>query len=254
MKAAWSSLVIAALLTTALSGCATASLGSRQRVYISSEPSGAECGLTREGEDLGKVTTPGSREITRSRKPINVVCTKAGYEEARSVMNSMTQGSPIIAPGGSGVAGGIVSGVFALGSVVDMSSGADTHYTPLRLTLTPLSAADREAAASASPAPAQPAPSAVSWKAVTVLVPERSTANCSSSGVEYAFGFRGDTLIVDEDHTRAFSVALPADGTLKQEYVSRSGNRLEMAGNARTKDLEIVNAGGTCRWKLKPRS
>jgi hypothetical protein len=44
----------------------------------------------------------------------------------------------------------------------------------------------------------------------------------------------------------------PADGAISQKYRSPSGANLEMLGNARSGDLEVVNAVRGCRWKLTP--
>jgi hypothetical protein len=69
-------------LTVAGTGCATVGKGTSQSIQIGSSPEGAECVFTREGETLGKLTTPGPITVKRDKRPINVVCVKDGHEEA----------------------------------------------------------------------------------------------------------------------------------------------------------------------------
>ncbi len=45
---------------------------------------------------------------------------------------------------------------------------------------------------------------------------------------------------------------VPADGRIEQAFRSPSGAQLTIVGNARARDLEIVNAASACRWKLTP--
>jgi hypothetical protein len=135
---AWIAVICLAL---ASSGCATAISGTSQTIQVGSTPEGAECVFTREGETLGKLTTPGPITVKRDKRIINVVCTKDGHEEARAALNSLTN---TIRP----VVGfGIISAVAGVATLVDMASGADTHYqTALMVKLEPLSAADQAAA------------------------------------------------------------------------------------------------------------
>jgi len=132
-------------LALVVTGCATASKGRSQTIHVGSKPEGAICAFTREGESLGTVNTPAAITVTRSKAPINVLCTKPGYDDARTVMNSLT----LTGPSGPG----IIGGVMAIGTVIDMASGADTNYqTALMVSLEPLSAAD-QAARPGKPAP-----------------------------------------------------------------------------------------------------
>jgi hypothetical protein len=136
-------------------GCATASRGTTQAIKIGSQPDGAACELSRDGKSLGSVTTPGSITVSRERQPITVVCTKAGHDDARAVLNSLTT-EPLVVAGA-----GIIGGIIAAGALVDMASGANHHYqSAVMVKLEPLSPAD-EAAAAAPPsnsAPTAPSP------------------------------------------------------------------------------------------------
>jgi hypothetical protein len=68
--------------TIASSGCATVGRGTSQSIHVGSNPEGAECVFSREGQTLGKLITPGPITVRRSKAPINVVCTKNGHEDA----------------------------------------------------------------------------------------------------------------------------------------------------------------------------
>ncbi|HEY2876554.1 MAG TPA: hypothetical protein VGJ56_31860, partial [Reyranella sp.] len=81
-------LLLALGLAPTLAGCATITTGTTQPINFDSEPQQAECTLTREGETLGKITTPAPLTIKRHASTIHVVCRKAGYEDGRIVMNS----------------------------------------------------------------------------------------------------------------------------------------------------------------------
>jgi len=252
-----------------LPGCATVTSGTTQALNIDSEPQAADCTLLREGVTLGTVTTPAPLTIKRHASTIQVVCRKAGYEDTRIVMNSRFES----ASAGNFVLGGII------GVMVDSSTGADRRYeSNVLVRLTPLSAADQAVAAAkpkvvvpvvAAPAPpAPPDPSAPRmftgpWTATAVVIAERSASGCTRNAGTYSFNLANDTLTVDNAAGRAFSVAVPADGAIKQSFKSPvvTATRMsspqvptanvDMIGNARTRDLEIVDSLGGCRWRLK---
>jgi hypothetical protein len=71
-------------------------------------------------------------------------------------------------------------------------------------------------------------------------------------GGMYSLALTGDTLVVDNVNGHMLTTPIPPDGSVDQRFSSPSGARLEIVGNARTRDLEIVNARFGCRWKLVP--
>jgi hypothetical protein len=242
--------------TVLLGGCATVTTGTTQSITIDSDPQAAECTLTREGTALGMVTTPSPLTIKRHAATVHVVCRKPGYEDGRTVMNSRFE----TASAGNFLVGGII------GVMVDASSGANSRYdTHVMVRLTPMSPVDQAAAARGpSPAPqpgaAQPvatAPPAAptfagAWKSTGVLVLERSASICARVGVPYTFDLGGDTLKVDSPTGPAFTTAVPADGAIRQTFKAPNGQTFEMIGNARTRDLEVLNNFTGCRWKYAP--
>jgi hypothetical protein len=250
-----------------LAGCATVTTGTTQPINIDSEPQQAECTLTREGLALGTVTTPAPLTIKRHASTVHVVCKKPGYEDGRLVMNSRFE----TASAGNFLLGGII------GVMVDASSGANSRYeSNVLVRLMPMSPADQAAAvaaAKANPPPAPrpfdgPAPQTVAattpstttpaptftgpWKATNILNSERSGGNCTRSGTTYSLDLTNDTLTVDNENGRMFTATVPPDGMIRQTFRSPTGQNLEMVGNARARDLEVVNNAAGCRWKLTP--
>jgi hypothetical protein len=266
-------LMVAMAIAVAVSGCQTAVRGTSQSIPVGSTPEGAECIFMRDGQPVAMVVTPGSITVKRDRKPINVVCTKAGHEEARAVLNSQTDSY------GPSIPTSVVGAVLTIGNLADAASGANNRYqTTLMMKLEPMSAADLAAAATrpqppppsappvaaaavatppagAPPSPPPPSPplQTGSWKARNVLIPERSLTSCSRDGGDYSLDVSGDTFTVDNRNGRMLVVTLPADGRIDEAFHSPSGARLAIVGNARTRELEIVNVIG-CRWKLAPQS
>jgi hypothetical protein len=90
------------------------------------------------------------------------------------------------------------------------------------------------------------------WKARNVLEVDRSAGGCAKEGTAYSLDLTGDTLTVDDVNGRMLTTSVPSDGKIDQSFRSPSGARLEIVGNARSRDLEIVNSRYGCRWKLVP--
>lgn len=73
-------------LALSLAGCATLVHGTSQTVTITSEPTGADCKLSRDGAKIGELaSTPGQVLVDRSRVPVSVTCEKPGYKPATVV-------------------------------------------------------------------------------------------------------------------------------------------------------------------------
>lgn len=129
--AALTGALLAAMLSGALSGCASITKGSAQTVAVTTEPAGAACTLTREGQVIGEINpTPSTVSVFKSGKPIIVTCRLAGYADSSAQLGAgfedMTLGNIIF--------GGLI-GVF-----VDMGSGATHDYpTTVAITLIPSS-------------------------------------------------------------------------------------------------------------------
>lgn len=119
---------VASLLTFLLSGCAAVVEGTSQQITINTNPSGAACDVTRQGERIGSLSaTPGSVTVQKTKHDITVTCQKKGYETVtyinKSGANVAGTGASILLTGG-------------IGWAIDSASGADNKYEPvLNLTL-----------------------------------------------------------------------------------------------------------------------
>ena len=112
-----------------VSGCATIATGGVQAINIQSQPSGAECTLTRNGQTLGSLLTPRQITVSRSWAAIHVTCRKAGYQDTGEFLVAAREPLALLdlAP---------VVGLAA--QAVDMTSEADAQYPKeLRVWLVP---------------------------------------------------------------------------------------------------------------------
>lgn len=120
--------IAAVSLLLVLPACASVVEGHSQKLTFETNPAGAECTLTRNGDVLGKVTTPGQFLVDKTKYGINVVCTKDGYEEAKGFVKSDVEGMTF----GNLVIGGLI------GWGIDSATGADNKYQEVNVvTLTP---------------------------------------------------------------------------------------------------------------------
>jgi len=102
-----------------LNGCATVTTGSNQNVTVETEPSGANCKMTRDDETIGIVNpTPGSITIGKDKDQIDVSCELSGYLTTAYSLDSTFQGATL----GNILLGGII------GIAIDAGSGAMNEY------------------------------------------------------------------------------------------------------------------------------
>lgn len=130
--------LILPVLSFLASGCASVMSGTDQEITFDSNPSGAECTLTRHDEVLATVTTSEKIRVKKLKYDIYVSCTMEGFHTSTAHVNSGTQGS---------VFGNIILGG-GIGWAIDSASGADNKYPEVvTVTMVPLS--------QAAPAPVQ---------------------------------------------------------------------------------------------------
>ena len=125
--------LILAIVSSAVlaSGCATIATGGVQAINIQSQPSGAECTLTRGGQSLGSLVTPGQLTVSRSGQAIKVTCRKAGYQDTGEFLTATREPLALLDSFPVGV-------VTLPGQAVDMASGAYAQYPEvLRVWLVP---------------------------------------------------------------------------------------------------------------------
>lgn len=107
-------------LAAILTGCATIVSGTQQNVFVDTpHVAGAECKLTDSKNGSWYLdSTPGSVSVLKGNGPMNIVCTKAGYERGVVSVDEEVAGATF----GNIVLGG------GIGIFVDAASGAAQHY------------------------------------------------------------------------------------------------------------------------------
>ncbi|NOZ66536.1 MAG: hypothetical protein GXP00_08615 [Alphaproteobacteria bacterium] len=116
-------------ITFLTSGCASIMSGTDQDIAIHTNPEGAECILTRENQQLRKVTTPDNVRVSKLKHDIYVKCSMEGFHDSTAHVNSGTQGSTF----GNILLGG------GIGWAIDSARGADNKYADVvTVTMVPL--------------------------------------------------------------------------------------------------------------------
>lgn len=95
-------------LFSLIGACATVTQGTRQTLAVTTpNAGGAQCVISRDdGRVLGRVTTPGSVQISRARSALEVRCEHAGFEPGvAQVPSAFSSRSRIQSPIGYAVDG-----------------------------------------------------------------------------------------------------------------------------------------------------
>jgi hypothetical protein len=95
---------------------------------------------------------------------------------------------------------------------------------------------------------------AESRKYLTDLIKDRSPGQCDNQPAEYVVDLTAGVLSVSNPAGRQFSMRMPADGTIKKEFKSPTGSRLEFSGNTTAGEYQVYNFNSGCRWRLRPMS
>jgi hypothetical protein len=151
-------LLLPLLLAALLPACATVTTGTTSNISVLTEPSGAVCTLSREGEIVGVVNpTPGTVRVSNSSRQLDVRCLRSGYDPGLGAIPAEFQAMTV----GNILLGGVI------GVVVDAASGAATRYPgtiTINLPLQPpppaVAPPPTRVPASAAPRPARQAPAA----------------------------------------------------------------------------------------------
>jgi hypothetical protein len=81
------------LLAALLSGCATATQGPLQRIYVDSDPADAEIDARRCGVSLGSTRTPATILVSRRATRCEIVLRRVGYSPAVVTLNRRVSGA-----------------------------------------------------------------------------------------------------------------------------------------------------------------
>jgi hypothetical protein len=133
-----------AAIGAALSGCGTITQGTSQDIAIISNPPGAQCNVTREGQTVATLLkTPGSVKVDKTKHDMMLTCNLAGYQPASANLESGY---------GIGTFGNIILGG-GIGWAIDSATGADNKYpSSATVNLVPVGAATPAAPATVAPA------------------------------------------------------------------------------------------------------
>lgn len=121
--------LLAACISTSISGCATIVRGTTENVTFASSPTGA---TARASTGMVCEVTPCTFELPRDSQ-FSVVFSKSGYQPQQVLV-----GTHVPVAGGAALAGNILAGGI-IGAAVDASNGAALEHTPnpVFATLTP---------------------------------------------------------------------------------------------------------------------
>ncbi len=119
-------IIVTTATVLALSGCSTITTGTQQSIFIDTpKVTGATCHLTdsKDGKwDL--LATPGSVSVLKGDGPMNIVCTKEGFENGITSIDETLVGATL---GNILIGGGV-------GFLIDAASGAAQEY-PEKITV-----------------------------------------------------------------------------------------------------------------------
>ena len=94
---------------------------------------------------------------------------------------------------------------------------------------------------------------AETWRVRLVPVPEKSLSTCTAdvSQAFYDLTLEGTTFSGKSSVGTGFSTQVGADGMFKVAFTGVTGP-LEVSGNVRTKDIQVVNTKYSCTFKFVP--
>src|SRR5689334_8557970 len=77
-----------------VSGCSSVIEGTSQEIMVNTNPAGANCALTREGNVIARVNpTPGAATIKKTKHDITILCDMQGYQQATYLNHSGVAGA-----------------------------------------------------------------------------------------------------------------------------------------------------------------
>jgi hypothetical protein len=146
-------ILIVASMSLLTGACASVINGTSQEIALASNPSGANCELTRNNGLLSNIVTPQTVTLKKTKYDIKVSCSKQGYQTSTAVLTSKIED----ATWGNIILGG------GIGWAVDSASGADNKYDKqLTVTLLPIvpgvTGTETAPITAPVPTPAAPAP------------------------------------------------------------------------------------------------
>jgi hypothetical protein len=91
---------------------------------------------------------------------------------------------------------------------------------------------------------------AETWKARAELIKSKSAEGCNERLSVYTLSLEGTKFAAADVDGKQFTIDIPDNGIIKEDYRSPGGARLEMSGNVKTRHLEIYNNNRGCFYNL----
>ena len=119
--------IVIILAITCLDGCSTLLEGMNQQILVSTDPSGSNCDIVREGKVIARVfQTPRNVTVKTTKYDLTVKCSKPGYQEGMYLDHPRAAGAPF----------GNIDLNAGHGWVMDLT---DYQYGAVNMTLVPAS-------------------------------------------------------------------------------------------------------------------
>jgi hypothetical protein len=94
---------------------------------------------------------------------------------------------------------------------------------------------------------------AQAWNAQPTHMADKSPGTCAQYQMSILkLELKGNMFAGSSSQGSLFDVKVTADGTVNSEFKMLRGGRFRISGNAKTRDLEMVNLDYGCRFKLVP--
>ena len=93
---------------------------------------------------------------------------------------------------------------------------------------------------------------AETWKARAELIKTKSAEGCNERLSVYTLTLEGTKFAAADVDGKQFTIEIPDNGIIKEDYRSPGGARLEMSGNVKSRHLEIYNNNRGCFYNLVP--
>ena len=95
---------------------------------------------------------------------------------------------------------------------------------------------------------------AETWKARSELIKTKSANGCAERLSVYTLVLDGNSFSASDVDGKQFTIDVPDNGIIKEDFRSPGGARLEMSGNVKTRHLDVYNNNRGCWYRLTPES
>jgi membrane-associated protease RseP (regulator of RpoE activity) len=208
--------VLLSAALVALGGCATVLRGDSQTISVTTDPPGARCTLTRQGQTIAVVEqTPADVDVRKSKNDIDIACSKFGYDAA-----SATDGSV--------VSGAVYGNILLVTAGADAATGAANEYDhEVNLTLKQRRLLGVGVAALEDAPPTAGGPKLDHGVLVTVVVAGSAAAEAGLSVGDILVSMDGEPVAGKGDIQRI--IGTRDEGAIVAVHVIRNGRPMDVA-------------------------